>query len=80
MASVFAIYAEYKGYDISQNADLSKYDDAGKISAYAKDSLEWANAVGLITGRTTDTLAPQGDSTRAEVATMFWRFVNNIVK
>ena len=80
MAAVFARYAEYKGYDISQNADLSKYDDAGKISAYAKDSLEWANAVGLITGRTTDTLAPQGDSTRAEVATMFWRFVNNIIK
>ena len=80
MAAIFARYAEFKGYDVTPSADLSKYTDSGKISAYAVDSIKWANSVGLITGRTADTLAPQGDSTRAEVATMIQRFVENIMK
>ena len=40
MAAILYRYAAYKGYDVSQKADLSGYTDAASISGYAKDALE----------------------------------------
>lgn len=80
MASFMYRYAKYKGYDLSKTADLSGYTDMDQISAYALENMKWANATGLIQGRTETTLAPKGDSTRAEVAAIFQRFVENIAK
>ena len=64
---------------ISATADLEAYTDARQISDYAEYAMEWANANGLITGRTADTLAPRGNATRAEAAEILMRFVENIV-
>ncbi len=80
MATIFSRYAKQKGYDVSKAADLSAYTDAGEISDYALDGMKWANAEGLITGRTETTLAPKGNSTRAEVATIIKRFMENVAK
>ena len=75
MAAILYRYTVLKGYDVSEAADLSGFRDAAEISAYAEENMAWANAVGLITGRTETTLAPQGNSTRAEVAVMLMRWV-----
>ena len=75
MAAILYNYADYKGYDVSERADLSGYADADSISGWALDTLEWANAEGLITGMSADTIAPQGQATRAQVAAMFQRFL-----
>ena len=80
MAAILYRYAQYKGYDVTDRDDLSGYADAPAISAYAVEALSWANAEGLVNGRTADTLAPAGTATRAEVAAIFHRFVENIVK
>ena len=61
------------------SGDLSKFSDSKNISAYAKDALIWAASEGLITGTTNDTIAPQGDATRAQVATIFMRYVKNLI-
>ena len=74
MAAILYRYAAYKGYDVSQKADLSGYTDAASISGYAKDALAWANAQKLITGVTDTTLNPQGSATRAQVAQMLMNF------
>lgn len=58
---------------------LEDYTDADQISSYAVAAMQWANSEGLITGRTNTTLAPQGTATRAEVATILMRFIENIV-
>ena len=79
MATVLFRYAQYKKYDTSASNGLSKYSDFSDISAYALNSLKWANAEGLITGRTTTILAPKGTATRAEVAAILYRFVENVV-
>ena len=51
MAAILYRYAAYKGYDVSQKADLSGYTDAASISGcHAGDALAWANAQKLITG------------------------------
>lgn len=79
MAAILYRYAAYKGYDVSDSNSLYQYSDTASISGYALKPMKWANAMGLITGRTT-TLAPRGTANRAEVATIFRRFVKNIVK
>ena len=78
MAAILYRYAAYKGYDVSQKADLSGYTDAASISGYAKDALAWANAQKLITGVTDTTLNPQGSATRAQVAAILMRYQQSI--
>lgn len=80
MATILYRYAQNCGYDTTARADLKGYTDADKISSYAQEAMSWANAMGLINGRTYNTLAPTGTATRAEVAAIFHRFVENIVK
>lgn len=67
-------YASYKGMDVSATVDLTQYTDSDQIGVWASDAVHWAVAVGLINGMTPTTLAPQGESTRAQVATILMRF------
>ena len=78
MAAILYRYAQFKGYDVTASNDLDSYTDASQISAYATAAMQWANAEGLITGSTSTTLNPQGNATRAEVATILMRFCENI--
>ena len=80
MAAILYRYAQHKGHDTTARADLNGYTDAAKISAYAQDAMSWANAEGLINGRTPTTLVPGETATRAEVAAIFHRFAGNIAK
>ena len=80
MAALLYNYASYKGYDVTAIANLSAYTDAAAISSWAEKAMSWANAEGLITGRTATTLAPAGNATRAEVASILKRFVEGIVE
>ncbi len=78
MAKMLYSYAEYKGYDVTAAADLAIYGDTDEISDWALTAMTWANAEGYITGRTETTLVPLGNATRAEVATIFMRFVMSL--
>lgn len=80
MAAVMFRYAEYKGVASDTSADLSGYTDAGKVSTWAEEAMEWANAEKIITGTSTTTLAPSGSSTRAQLATVLMRYCENVVK
>ena len=80
MAAILYRYAQFKGYDVSSVGDLSRYTDAGQVSAWAQSAMGWANAQGLITGNTATTLNPTASATRAEVATILMRFVENVAK
>ena len=77
LASILYRYAEYQGLDVSARADLSTYSDANSVSPWATDVVRWANAEGLLNGVTSDTLAPQGLTTRAQAAAMLERFIEN---
>lgn len=73
LATILYRYAEYVGEDVSARASLSRFTDTGSISAYARDAMSWAVAEGILDGRTATELAPTGECTRAEVATMIAR-------
>lgn len=80
MAAILYRYAAFKGYDMTKTADLSKFTDSSKISDWSKAALSWANAEGLINGKGGGILDPLGKATRAEVASILYRFCENVVK
>ena len=57
-------------------ADLSAYADAGSVSAYAEKAVQWCVKNGILTGKTSSTLAPKATATRAECAVMLQRFAS----
>lgn len=56
--------------------DLSAYTDAGSVSAYAEKAVQWCVKNGILTGKTSSTLAPKATATRAECAAMLQRFAS----
>ena len=73
-------YAESEGMDISASADLSVFPDADTASSWAKKSLRWAVANGLISGNKEGDavlLQPKGTATRGQVAVILKKFVQN---
>lgn len=79
LAAILYRYAQMKGYDVTEKADLTGYADSAAISGYAVEAMQWANANGIVNGMTETTLAPQGAATRAQVATMLMNFCENVV-
>ena len=59
-------------------ADLSAYTDAGSVSTYAEKAVQWCVKNGILTGKTSSTLAPKATATRAECAAMLQRFASLI--
>lgn len=79
MAVMMYRYAKSKGYDVSQKADFSKFEDAASVSKYAEEAMEWAVGTGIITGKYEGTqIDPQGKALRAECAIIFQRFLENM--
>ena len=80
MATMLYRYMQYRGLDVSawNQTDLSGFEDADKISAYAAEAMRWAVGCGLFRGRTDTELAPGGIATRAEIATVFRRLEDQI--
>ena len=77
IAAVIYRYAQYKGYVTNTDTNLSSYSDYADISDWAIVALQYAVDCGLISGRTDTTLNPKDTATRAEVATILERFIEN---
>ena len=76
MAVMMYRYAQFKGCDVSESAEFSKFTDAASVSGYAKDAMAWAVGAGILTGKDGGTkLDPQGEASRAECAVILKRFL-----
>ena len=75
-AAIMYRYAKAKGYDVSvgENTNILSYTDYSKISEYAIEAMQYTLGSGLIKGRTETTLNPKDNTTRAEMATILYRF------
>jgi hypothetical protein len=71
-------YADATGVTVTLVATLDGFPDADEVSDWAEEALKWAVAAGLIQGRDSG-LAPKGTATRAEVAVILERFIENIL-
>ena len=81
IATILFRYAEKHGYRTDARLNgLELFYDEGYVSEYAYEALRWATAEGLIGGSAEDSrllLDPDGSATRAQVATILMRFVQN---
>ena len=75
LTAIFYRYADYKGYKLTVTGNLDKFEDADKITDYAKMVMQWAVGNGLIKGKSETLLDPQGTATRAEISAMLHRFI-----
>ena len=76
LATFLCRYTNLQGYDTSARADLSEFPDESSVSNFAKETMSWAVAVGLINGvKSGDVsiLQPKGTATRAQIATILLR-------
>lgn len=60
------------------SGSLDGYSDVDAVSSWAIPAMEWAVENGLIAGVGDGTLSPQGEATRAQVATILMRFIEHI--
>ena len=77
LAAILWRYAQYEKRDVSVRDEtvLLSYADAQDVSSYAVVPMQWACGEGLIQG-SSGKLAPKSTTTRAQVATVLVRYLN----
>ena len=82
LAAILYRYSGFKGLTLTEGRFTADYPDEKDISAYALTAMRWANAESLINGTEqagTTYLVPQGNATRAQVAAILMRYVQNLL-
>lgn len=76
-------YARRKERDIEVSADFNAFPDVENVSAWARDAVTWAVGAGMLRGSTdadgSQILNPQGEITRAQIATIMTRFCKKVL-
>ena len=67
-------FAGYLGSNTEKRADLSAYGRCRRGQRICAGCHGWAVAEGLVNGRSAAELAPKAGATRAELATILFRF------
>ena len=83
MVTILFRYATYKEAAGEERAALTDFADGAAVSKYAEDAMQWAVAAEIIRGSVESGksyIFPANGATRAEVATVLMRFIENIVK
>ena len=77
IAAIMFRYAQYKGMDAVTLEENLHFTDADEISEYAVSAMNWAVGTGLMKGKSTTTINPKDNATRAEIAAILQRFIEN---
>lgn len=59
---------------------LASYADASSVANYAKEALAWAVKAGIVSGTDAKNLSPESDASRAQVAAILMRYLQNLAK
>ena len=74
-------YAQTKGLGFTGNWMFNlEYADAANISEYAYEAVAWCSMHGILSGKESNMIDPQGNATRAEIAAVLTRYCEEIVK
>lgn len=82
MVTILHRYCTYKGIDVSvgEDTNILSYADALSVQEWAISSMQWACGSGVIEGISDGenmNLKPSSSTSRAQIATMLWRFCDN---
>lgn len=78
LATILYRYAQFLGLSTSGRSSLTRFSDGGQASSWATDALSWTVSAGLLSGKGGGRLDPQGQATRAEVATILERLIRRM--
>lgn len=74
LATMLYRYAQSRGLvKADVQGDLSAFTDSASVSPYAVEAMRWAVGTGIVNGMD-GRLDPQGEATRAQMATMLMRY------
>lgn len=74
LATMLKSFADYMECTPIEGADISEYEDAGKVANWAYNPVRWCVSTGIISGMTETTLAPTANTNRAQTARMLSQF------
>lgn len=77
-AVIFYAYHTAKA-DRYYGDDLWRYNDAAAIHSWAREAMNWAVGNGLLSGVSERTLAPRAELTRAQMAVLTMKYVQDIM-
>lgn len=84
LAQMLYNYAQYKGYNLTATGDLTAFPDGDMVQDWAETAMSWANGNKLINGSEQAggnlILSPNGNTTRAEAASILMNFDLNLVE
>ena len=83
MAAILFRYADATSVNTEKRGDFAAFADADKAGKWAKDALSWAVAENIIGGSKENGklfLDPKGNATRAQVAAILMRFIENVIR
>ena len=81
MVTVLYRYAGLEGADVTAKADLESFPDHDQVKPYARDAFSWAVGAGIIQGNSNGgvtTLSPRNSATRAQVAAVLMRYLEQL--
>ncbi|RAV06585.1 S-layer homology domain-containing protein [Paenibacillus sp. YN15] len=80
MAVMLHNFIKAKGQALKDKAEAGPFQDSGTVSPWAADSVTALRQAGVIDGKPGNIFDPQGMSTRAEVSSIFARFITGVVQ
>ena len=66
------------GRPATSTSALSQFNDRGQVAAYAVNGFSWAVSNKVVSGTSNTTLSPRGTATRAQVAVILIRYLENV--
>ena len=78
MATIIAKAYVFAGGELPQSDGLEKFDDRDSIAEWAKSNVGAVTSLGLVSGMSDNTFAPQENATRAQAASLIKRLRDKI--
>lgn len=75
MAAILYRYANRYHMNTSAHGSIYSFVDGSTVHDYAREAFSWAIGARIINGVSSELLLPQGNATRAQVATILMRFI-----
>ena len=66
------------GRPATNTSALSQFNDRGQVAAYAVNGFSWAVSNKVVSGTSNTTLSPRGTATRAQMAVILIRYLENV--
>ena len=66
------------GRPATNTSALAQFNDKGQVAAYAVNGFSWAVSNKVVSGTSNTTLSPRGTATRAQVAVILIRYLENV--